>query len=167
LDTQFLGIQRPHCGGRIGWLVGRGGVDVRSVCHGGRGLVLLLARAAGRVPGRGRSVWCGSSPLLIAWLSARPQLVDYVGVLLLVVLLVVSSTIITRWSDPADSVLSRCGFNLHAGRCSRSGLLAPVRRCCSSGQQSNGGTWCLAATAQPLPAHYSTLWAWPAGQTAQ
>lgn len=51
------------------------------------GLVLVLARQLGASAAvAGTFLWVGS-PLLIAWLSARPQLIDYVAVLTLVVLL--------------------------------------------------------------------------------
>ena len=50
------------------------------------GLVLFLAKRMGSSPAVAATVVLLGSTLLIPWFSARPQLVDYVAVLLLVLL---------------------------------------------------------------------------------
>lgn len=50
-------------------------------------LVLVLARCVGAPPFAAGALLLLTSPLLIEWLNVRPQLVDYVGLLVLVLLL--------------------------------------------------------------------------------
>ncbi len=51
------------------------------------GAVLLLMRSVGIMPLRAAITLVGASPLVIAWLSARPQTIDYIATPLLVLLL--------------------------------------------------------------------------------
>lgn len=51
------------------------------------GLVLLLARQLGASPPVAGALLVLSWPFLVSWLTARPQLVDYIGVLLLAILM--------------------------------------------------------------------------------
>lgn len=79
------------------------------------GMVLLLARRLGASPVVASTLLLLTSPLLIGWLSARPQLVDYVAVLALVMLL--RSLVEGRasaWSLLAMGVLTIVWVNLHA-----------------------------------------------------
>lgn len=79
------------------------------------GMVLLLARRLGASPVVASTVLLLSSPLLIAWLSARPQLVDYIAILALVMLLrgLVEGRA-PAWSLFALGVLTIVWVNLHA-----------------------------------------------------
>lgn len=113
------------------------------------GLVLLLAHQLGASPVvAGASLWL-ASPLLVAWLSARPQLVDYVAVLLLVVLLRrVVDEHHRGWSILLIGVLSAVWVNLHAGALLGVGIAGTcsVLLLCRT-RSRGGGKWCLAATA--------------------
>jgi len=79
-------------------------------------MVLLLARRLGASPIVTATLLLLSSPLLIGWLSARPQLVDYVAVLALTMLM--RSLVQGRASARgllAMGVLTVVWVNLHAG----------------------------------------------------
>lgn len=65
------------------------------------GLVLLLARRLGSAPWAAAAVLLFVSPVLIAWFSARPQLVDYVAVPALLLLL----RHVARGEAPKASIL--------------------------------------------------------------
>ncbi len=69
------------------------------------GLVLLLARRLGATPLVSATLLLLAMPLLIPWFSARPQLVDYVAVLLLVLLLL-------RIADRRTPLVSIVGVGL-------------------------------------------------------
>ncbi|QGN57309.1 hypothetical protein [Nostocoides sp. HKS02] len=116
------------------------------------GLVLLLARELGASPGvAGASLWL-VAPLLVAWLSARPQLVDYVTVLLLVALLrrVVDDQHPGR-STVLIGVLCAAWVNLHAGALLGVGIAGTctVVQLCRT-RSWERWKWCLAATAAAL-----------------
>lgn len=78
-------------------------------------LVLYLARELGAAPLPSGMVLVASGPLLTLFLSARPQLVDYIAVLALVVFLrrLVEGRQ-SRWSLLAIAVLAVLWVNLHA-----------------------------------------------------
>jgi hypothetical protein len=80
------------------------------------GLVLFLARQLGASPLVAGALLVLSWPFLVAWLSARPQLVDYIGVLLVAILMprVVSSRNPLR-PVVAVGIVSAVWVNLHAG----------------------------------------------------
>ncbi|WP_161958184.1 hypothetical protein [Arthrobacter sp. H-02-3] len=77
-------------------------------------LVLLLARDLKASPAISGWFLVIVSPLLIAWLSARPQLVDYAAVLVLVVVLRRMLDSPSLWQLGALGVLSVVWVNLHA-----------------------------------------------------
>ena len=116
------------------------------------GMVLLLARCLGASPQVAGWLLLLGSPLLIEWLSARPQLADYIAVPVLVMLL-------RRITDGRDRVrsimavgiLSVGWVNLHAasllgvviaGACA---VLLLARRA-----SRGNGWWCVAAGAAAL-----------------
>ncbi|WP_426996548.1 hypothetical protein [Pseudarthrobacter sp. N5] len=111
------------------------------------GLVLLLARRLGASPKVSAWLLLMAVPLLTGWLSARPQLVDYVAVLVLVMLL---HRIVEghppAWPLLAIGALTILWANLHVGVllgvavAGATALLVLVRR---STRRSTG--WCLAA----------------------
>jgi hypothetical protein len=79
------------------------------------GMVLLLARRMHAAPAATACVILLASPLLIAWLSARPQLVDYVCVLVLVLLLGLIIDERAPWMSVLGvGLLSFVWVNLHA-----------------------------------------------------
>lgn len=116
------------------------------------GLVLLLARQLGASPGvAGASLWL-AAPLLVAWLAARPQLVDYVAILLLVALLrrVVDDQH-RGWSIVLIGVLSAAWVNLHAGALLGVGIAGTCAAVQLGVTRSwERGKWCVAATATAL-----------------
>lgn len=80
------------------------------------GMVLLLSRRLGASAVVASTLLMLTSPFLIGWLSARPQLVDYVAVLALAMLL--RDLVVGRasaWSLVAIGVLTIVWVNLHAG----------------------------------------------------
>jgi hypothetical protein len=79
-------------------------------------LTLLLARRLGAPPFATGALLLAGSPLLIEWISARPQLVDYASVLVLVLLLrrpARDRPSLTRLAGVA--ALAVVWVNLHAG----------------------------------------------------
>ena len=80
------------------------------------GLVLFLARQLGASPLVAGALLVLSWPFLVTWLSARPQLVDYIGVLLVAILMprIVSSRNPIR-PVVAVGIVSAVWVNLHAG----------------------------------------------------
>lgn len=79
------------------------------------GLALVLARRLGAHPGIAAATLLLVSPLLIGWLSVRPQLIDYAAALLLVLLLQeVSDSEHWRRAVLAVGVLMAVWVNLHA-----------------------------------------------------
>ncbi len=115
-------------------------------------MVLLLARQLGASPFLAGALLVLTSPLLIGWLSARPQLVDYVAIPALVMLL----RRIAAGRDQARSVaavglLTVAWVNLHAASlfgvaiAGASALLLLARRSTRA-----GGLWCGGAAAAAL-----------------
>lgn len=113
------------------------------------GVIILLARRLNSSPLMTATVLVLASPVLIPWLSARPQLVDYLAVMILVLLL----RRIVEGQAPAAAVLAVCllmvvWVNLHAaallgvaitGMTAALLLVRPTSR--------SRGCRCLAATA--------------------
>ena len=116
------------------------------------GLVLLLARQLGASPLVAGPVLMSGAALLIAWLSARPQLVDYCAFLVLVVLL----RRIAEGTSRVPSVLlvgllSIVWVNLHAAALlavAITGVCAVLLHTRSATRA--GGWWCVAAGAAAL-----------------
>ncbi|MGZ4493457.1 MAG: hypothetical protein ACXVWU_02040 [Nocardioides sp.] len=77
------------------------------------GLVLVLARRLGATPMVAGFAVLITSPLLMAYLVARPTLVDYIGVLAL--LLILSGGYSTARTTLAVAALCAVWVNLHAG----------------------------------------------------
>lgn len=116
------------------------------------GLVLFLARQLGASPPVAGALLVLSWPLLVTWLSARPQLVDYIGVLLLAILL----PRIATGRNPirpvvAVGIVSAVWVNLHAGE-----LIGVAMICTSAvlfaGRDLRGSAWCWIAGATALMA---------------
>ena len=117
------------------------------------GLVLFLARQLGASPIVAGALLAISWPLLVAWLTARPQLIDYIGVLLLAILM---PRIVTG-RNPIRAVMavvivSAVWVNLHAGE-----LLGVAMICASAvlllvGRDTRGSGWCWIAGAAALTA---------------
>lgn len=88
-------------------------------------LTLLMARRLGAAPFPAGVLLVAASPLLIEWLSARPQLVDYVVVLSLCLVLRRAALGAPRLRDLlAVAVLAVLWVNLHAGVLLGVGLVA-------------------------------------------
>jgi hypothetical protein len=117
------------------------------------GLVLFLARQLGASPIVAGALLAMSWPLLVAWLTARPQLIDYIGVLLLAILM---PRIVTD-RNPIRAVMavvivSAVWVNLHAGE-----LLGVAMICASAvllfaARDTRGSVWCWIAGAAALAA---------------
>jgi hypothetical protein len=89
------------------------------------GLTLLLARRLGATPFGAGVLLVAASPLLIEWLSARPQLVDYAAVLVLCLVLRRAAAGPLRARDLLGlAVLAVAWVNLHAGVLLGAGLAA-------------------------------------------
>jgi hypothetical protein len=117
-------------------------------------LVLFLARQLGASPLVAGALLVLSWPLLITWLSARPQLVDYIGVLLLAVWV---PRIVTARNPIrpliAVGIVSAVWVNLHAGEligvamiCGSAALLLAVRDMRGSGRCWIAGAVALVAS---------------------
>ena len=78
-------------------------------------LTLLLARRLGAAPGITAALVLMTSPLLVGWLSARPQLVDYIAILALALLLheLVSGRA-SAWILAGIGILTVVWVNLHS-----------------------------------------------------
>lgn len=115
-------------------------------------LMLVLARQLGAVPWVAGAAVLLTSPLIVGWLTARPQLVDYVAFMALVIVLRgIAAGQHPAWRILAAGVLSVLWVNLHAGAllgvavCVASGLLLFLRR----GARLRG-LWCVTAGAAAL-----------------
>ena len=117
------------------------------------GLVLFLARQLGASPPVAGALLALSWPLLVAWLTARPQLIDYIGVLLLAILM---PRIVTGRTPirpvMAVGIVSAVWVNLPAGE-----LLGIAMICASAvllfaGRDTRGSRWCWIAGAAALAA---------------
>ena len=88
-----------------------------------------------------------TSPLLIAWLSARPQLVDYVAVLALTLLMrrLVQDRA-SAWSLLAIGILTIVWVNLHAGALLGVAIVGAITVMVFAGRSTRDRSgWCLAA----------------------
>lgn len=125
-------------------------------------LVLALARMLGASPAlAGTSLFLGS-PLLIGWLTARPQLIDYIAFPILIMLLrrIVDGRC-RGWSVAWVAITCVIWVNLHAAAllgvavAAACAILLVVRRLAGGAGGSSprastaarGGLWCAAAAA--------------------
>ena len=115
------------------------------------GLVLFLARHLGASPFVAGVLLLLASPLLLLWLSARPQLADYAAVLLLAILMPRIAAGRNRiWPVMAVGIVSVVWVNLHAGE-----LIGVVMICACAvlllaWRDMRGSGWCWAAGAVAL-----------------
>jgi hypothetical protein len=110
-------------------------------------LVLLLARRLGASPIVTATLLLLTSPLLIGWLSARPQLVDYVAVLALTMLMrgLVEGRR-SAWSLLALGILTIVWVNLHAGALLGVAIVGAITVMAFARRRTRDRTrWCLAA----------------------
>jgi hypothetical protein len=116
------------------------------------GLVLLLARHLGASPLATAAVLLLSTPLLVGWLTARPQLADYLAALVLVLLLRRMAAGRNRpWCVAAVGTLSVAWVNLHAGALLGVALTAGCAAVLLARRGTRGnGWWCLAAAGAAL-----------------
>ena len=117
------------------------------------GLVLFLARQLGASPLVAGALLVLSWPLVVAWLSARPQLVDYIGVLLLAILM---PRIVTG-PNPirhvmAVGIVSVVWVNLHAGELIGVVMISASAVLLFAGRDMRGSRWCWIAGAATLVA---------------
>lgn len=110
------------------------------------GLVLFLARQLGASPLVAGALLVLSWPFLLPWLSARPQLADYIGVLLLAILL---PRIVTGRNPirvvVAVGVVSVVWVNLHAGELIGVAMICASAVMLCAGREMRGGGWCWLA----------------------
>jgi len=142
-------------GRKVRWLVGllrpyRGKVILTSIAlvAATGGLVLLLARRLGASPTvAGMSLVLLVAPLLTVYFSARPQLIDYVAVLALVLLLrgIVEAQA-SMWSLVALGGLTIGWVNLHAGALLGVAIVGATTVVVFARRSTrNRSGWCLAA----------------------
>jgi hypothetical protein len=117
------------------------------------GLVLILARQLGASPPVAGALLVLSWPLLVTWLSARPQLVDYIGVLLLAILL----PRIATGRHPirpvmAVGIVSAVWVNLHAGELIGVAMICTSAVLVFAARDLRGSAWCWIAGATALTA---------------
>jgi len=110
-------------------------------------MVLLLARRLGASAVVTATLLLLTSPLLIGWLSARPQLVDYVAVLALTLLM---SRLVegraSAWPLLALGVLTIVWVNLHAGALLGVAIVGAITVMVFARRRTRDrGGWCLAA----------------------
>ncbi len=114
-------------------------------------LVLVLARQLGASPAVAGVLLLLASPVLVGWLTARPQLVDYIGILALIAALRRIAAGGRLRVVLAVGALSVVWVNLHAGTLlgvmitAGCAVLLLARR---DGRSAGG--WCLAAAAAGL-----------------
>lgn len=110
------------------------------------GLVLLHARRLGASAAIAVGAVFLASPLLIAWFSARPQLVDYIAVLILVLLLRRLLSRPDARTVAAVGLLTVLWVNLHAGALLGVAIIAAVSALVLVRRSTRArGGWCLAA----------------------
>lgn len=116
------------------------------------GLVLLLARQLGASPVVAGVTMFLASPLLVVWMSARPQLADYLAVLGLVMLLRrIAAGQHPGWSVMGVGALSAVWVNLHAASLLGVGIaVASAALLLARRGTRRGGAWCLAAAGAAL-----------------
>ncbi len=91
------------------------------------GLTLRLARRLGAAPAIAAALLLLTSPLLVGWLSARPQLVDYLAVLAVVLLMqeLVSGRA-SAWILATIGALTVVWVNLHAASLFGVGVIGAI-----------------------------------------
>ncbi|MCH6469365.1 hypothetical protein [Sinomonas terrae] len=110
------------------------------------GLVLLQARQLGASAIVAGALIFLASPLLIAWFSARPQLIDYIAVLILVLLLHRLLDHPRAWNLAAIGLLTVVWVNLHAGALLGVAIIAAVATLVLARRSTRvRGVWCIAA----------------------
>ena len=116
------------------------------------GLALLLARRLGANPVVAGAVLMAVSPFIVGWLTARPQLVDYIALPALIMLLwKITGGSSRGWSVAMVGLLSVLWVNLHAA--SLFGVV--ITGCCAAlllpwRTTRTSGFWCLGAAAAGL-----------------
>jgi hypothetical protein len=115
------------------------------------GLVLFLARQVGASPLVAGVLLVLSWPFLVGWLSARPQLVDYIGVLLLAIL----TPRIATGQNPvrpvvAVGIVSAVWVNLHAGELIGVAMICASAVLLLAGRDIRASGWCWIAAAVAL-----------------
>jgi hypothetical protein len=117
------------------------------------GLVLFRARQLGASPLVAGALLVLSSPLLVAWISARPTLFDYIGVCLLAILLprIVTSPHPIR-PVLAVGMVSAVWVNLHAGELIGVAMIWGSAALLLAGRDVRGSVWCWVAGAMALAA---------------
>jgi hypothetical protein len=112
------------------------------------GLMLFLARELGASPFVAGALLLFTSPLLVGWLSARPQLVDYAAVLVLAILLRRIAAGGKRiWLVLAVGIVSVVWVNLHAGELFGVGMICVCAVALFAKRDLRASGWCLAAGA--------------------
>ena len=115
------------------------------------GLVLLLARQLGASAFLAGMLLLLTSPLLIGWLSARPQLADYAAILVLTILMGRIAAGRGRiWPVLAAGIVSVVWVNLHAGELIGVAMICACAVLLLARGDLRGGGWCLAAGALAL-----------------
>ena len=116
------------------------------------GLMVVLARRLGASPLATGTLLLAAAPLLIGWLTARPQLADYIAVLLLVLLL----RTLTQGRRRARlvvaiGIMSAVWVNVHAGALLGIAIPAACAVLLLSRRGSRrDGWWCAAAAGAAL-----------------
>lgn len=79
-------------------------------------VVLLLAKRLGARPTVAGAALLVTAPFTVIWLTPRPQLIDYIAVLVLIMLLrAITAGRARGWAVAAIAILSVVWVNLHAG----------------------------------------------------
>ena len=117
------------------------------------GLVLFLARKLGASPLVAGGLLVLSWPLLVGWLSARPQLIDYIGVLALAIVLprVVAGRNPIR-PVVVVGIVSAVWVNLHAGELIGVAMICASAVLLLAARDMRGSGWCWIAGAAALAA---------------
>jgi hypothetical protein len=121
-------------------------------------LVLLLARQMGASPPVAGALLLLATGVLVVYLSARPQLVDYLAVVVLVMLLRRIATGAGRaGSAGAAGLLSVVWVNLHAGALLGAALAGACAALLLARRATRGsGWWCLAAAGAALAGAFAS-----------
>jgi hypothetical protein len=119
------------------------------------GLVLLLARRLGASAVVAGALLVLASPLLIGWLSARPQLADYAAVLALAILMpwVVAGRN-RMWPVIAVGMVSLVWVNLHAGELIGVAMICGCAVLLLARRDPRASGWCWAAGAAAMAASF-------------
>jgi hypothetical protein len=115
------------------------------------GLVLFLARQLGASPFLAGTLLLLASPLLIAWLPARPQLADYAAILVLAILMrrIAAGRGRIR-AVMAVGIVSVAWVNLHAGALLGVAMICACAVLLLAKRDLRASSWCLVAAAVAL-----------------